>query len=262
MQTLNQFDVLFARNRLPRDLRDILVEFGAEDRPGRSFAPAKAFLAGGFIRSIIAREKVNDIDLFACSKDVAEQLADKIAAKFGVHSYSSDNAYTMRAKPYTIQVIYRWTFEDPEKCVESFDYTIARAAIWATKHFHQGERRLDGTFVESLTHNTWASSCDDDYYADLAARRLVYRKPVREEAAGGSLLRLLKFYRRGYTAPLDTLASVMARMSVKVRSDTRGVEGETEEERHARVLLGLLHEVDPNSVTNDPVYIDTKEEAA
>lgn len=270
MQALNQFDLFFIRNRLPRDVRDILVKYGAERRTvareesKSSFDykadDAKLFLAGGFIRSVIAKEEVNDVDLFASDKSLANQVANDLADKFKSRVYSSDNAYTVRAKPYTLQVIHRWTFPSPKECVDSFDYTVARAAVWATQHYDlKGEPSCA----------TWDSVCDEGFYEDLAARRLVYRHPIREEAAGGSLLRLLKFYRRGYTAPLDTVAAVMARMTMKV--DPVKIEqaldvglasdeyAKAKEAQIAKVLLGLLHEVDPNSVTNDPAYV-TKEE--
>lgn len=239
MNTLNQFDLFFIRNRLPRDVRDLLIAYGAT-----TLQNAELFLAGGFIRSVIAKEEVNDIDLFASNKSLANEAANILADKFKSRVYSTENAYTVRAKPFTLQVIHRWTFPSPEECVASFDYTIARAAVWVdTKPDPNGD-----------TSHRWESACDPSYYEDLAARRLVYRSPIREEAAGGSLLRLLKFYRRGYTAPLDTIASVMARLTGKVdyRAQT--------EEQIARVLLGLLHEVDPNSVTNDPAYLTLKEE--
>ncbi len=271
MRPLVQFDELFIRNRLPREVRDLLVKHGASNTMIQPFndgenivfarekSSASLFLAGGFIRSAIAREEVNDVDLFASTKVLANEVANELADLHKVRVYSTDNAYTVRAKPCDIQVIHRWTFPSPEQCVESFDYTIARAALWAVRHIAaNGE----------ISHATWASTADDDFYSDLAARRLVYRSPVREEEAGGSLLRLLKFYRRNYTAQLDTIAEVMSRLVMKVRPDDiaktvafDNLEGKqnTEERQTAKVLLGLLHEVDPNSVTNDPAYTTTEE---
>jgi hypothetical protein len=254
MNTLNQFDLFFIRNRLPRDVRDLLIAYGESAVTADLTLPAKLFLAGGFIRSVIAKEEINDVDLFASNKVVAHGVANELADKFKSRVYSTDNAYTVRAKPFTLQVIHRWTFPSPEECVKSFDYTIARAAVWASASVD----------AHGNTSHTWASACDPSYYEDLAARRLVYRSPVREEAAGGSLLRLLKFYRRGYTAPLDTIAAVMSRMAVKI--DHKAIlagavsNGTSEEKQIEKVLLGLLHEVDPNSVTNDPAYLTLKEE--
>ena len=43
--------------------------------------------------------------------------------------------------------------------------------------------------------------CNIRFYPDLAARRLVYTSPLRNEDAGGSILRVLKFYQRGYRIP-------------------------------------------------------------
>jgi hypothetical protein len=253
MKTLNQFDLFFIRNRLPRDVRNLLINYGGQEMNAASMAP-RVFLAGGFVRSVIAREEVNDIDLFANGKSLANQVANELADKFQSRVYSTDNAYTVRAKPFTLQVIHRWTFPSPQDCVASFDYTIARAAVWASTSVD----------AHGNTSHTWASACDPSYYEDLAARRLVYRSPVREEAAGGSFLRLLKFYRRGYTAPLDTIAAVMSRMAAKIEHGKilagAAGNGTSEEKQIEKVLLGLLHEVDPNSVTNDPAYLTLKEE--
>jgi hypothetical protein len=105
--------------------------------------------------------------------------------------------------------------------ITSFDFTIASAAIW----FHDKK---------------WQSMCHERFYGDLSAKRLVYMSPVREEEAGGSMLRILKFYQRGYRIPLDSLAKVMTRVFKAVeRPDA------LTEEKLAWVVHGLLREVDP-----------------
>src|SRR5208283_3039247 len=101
----------------------------------------------------------------------------------------------------------------------------------------------------------WTSLIDDEFYSDLAAKRLVYRSPVRNEDAGGSVLRLLKFYSRGFRIPLDSLGAVLARLVDGV--DLNGIStesfkdgyilggtsiGHTTEERWASVITGLLRE--------------------
>ena len=87
----------------------------------------------------------------------------------------------------------------------------------------------------------WESLIDDRFYSDLAGKRLVYCSPKRNEDAGGSFLRVLKFYQRGYRIPLDSMGAVIARLVGGVRMDQ--VNGE---EQLAKVLTGLLREVDPN----------------
>jgi hypothetical protein len=189
--------------------------------------PNKVFVSGGFIRSCVSGEKVNDVDIFTTSKETAELLARRIADEKH-RLIETQNAFTVLGYKYTLQFIFRWCFETPEECIKSFDFTIARAAIWD-----------DG--------NAYKSVIDDRFYIDLAAKRLVYCSPQRNEDAGGSLLRLLKFYQRGYRAPLTTMGSVIARL-------IQGLEdrGNWTEENNSKIILGLLHEVDPSI---DPQHI-------
>jgi hypothetical protein len=218
---LTPHDAFWCVKRLPKCVFDLLQK-----------QPGKVTVAGGYIRSCIAQEPVNDIDLLTPSKAEAETYAKAIAEDSRLHE--SDNAYTViRPRGPVIQFIHRWTFERPEAVVPSFDFTIARAALW----FDGGDKKR------------WRTLCDPRFYADLAAKRLVYCSPVREEEAGGSLLRVLKFYQRGYRIPLDSLGAVMARMAMACRFESippeelRG-DGEL---RWAKVLTGLLREVDPNT---------------
>lgn len=211
MPQLVKQDIGWCLQRLPEKIRNLL-----RDNPG------KLILAGGYIRSCIANEPVNDIDLFVPNKDMAFRIAKTIQEKI----YVTDNAYTVRTDHMpTVQVIHRWLFETPEKIVDSFDFTIARATIW---------------FADGKYH----SLIDDRFYPDLAAKRLVYCSPTREEEAGGSLLRVLKFYQRGYRIPLNSLGAVIARLAMAVKTKKIDVNNE---EAWSRVLTGLLYEVDPNT---------------
>jgi hypothetical protein len=140
----------------------------------------------------------------------------------------SDNAVTIFAKP-VIQIITRWTFSTPLEVIKSFDFTIASAAFWC-----------DGQRFVAMAH--------DRFYSDMAAKRLHYLSPVRSEDAGGSMLRILKFYQRGYRIPLDSLGRVTARLC-------RGVKWEKldhfDEEHVGRILTGLLFEVDPHATPDE-----------
>jgi hypothetical protein len=191
--------------------------------------PKRVFLAGGFIRACVAGEAVADFDLFTPSKDMAELVALKLD---GARRWTSENAVTVHAKEPNVpptQVIHRWTYDRPEDLVESFDFTVAKAAVWCTGA-------------------GWASTCHDDFYADLVSRRLVYVSPVRNEDAGGSMLRVLKFYQKGYRMPLDSLAAVVARLVAGV-DPTKLYHGHPDARAReawlAGTLCGLLREVDP-----------------
>lgn len=214
---LNHQDLAWCVRRLPRAVLKIMMQAGPT-----------LFLAGGYIRSCITREEIQDVDLFSPSKDTAKNWALVIAERDEKRLHTTDNAFSVKRTHPLVQFIHRWTFERPEDVIASFDFTIASAVIW----FEDGN---------------WRSLCHPDYYADLAGKRLVYLSPKREEEAGGSMLRVLKFYQRGYRIPLDSLGAIMARMVVKVEMDKINLLFPEEREWGiAKVLTGLLREVDPS----------------
>lgn len=238
MTTLKPQDLQWVLQRIPRHVLQAI-----KDSNGR------VFVAGGFIRSCIANEPPNDIDMFVSSKIEAKGLAEQLALVFRhtTHRHrdqpryvETDNAFTISGGYRTpLQIIHRWTFNSPRECVESFDFTIARAAVWWG---------LPPVLQMGNNEAGWQSVCDDDFYADLAAKRLVYKSPIREEEAGGSMLRVLKFYQRGFRIPLDSLGAVMARMFVHINVDPRQVAimDQAQFERHvAPQLTEMLREVDP-----------------
>ena len=227
MTTLNPHDLQWAMTRLPK-----AVVTALKANAGR------VFIAGGFIRAVVANEPVNDFDLFVPSFEAATVLAMQLAEGDPHRIYKTDNAYTIRGYKLPIQIIFRWTYDTPEACIQSFDFTIAQALIY----YAEG---LPGHGTEGVWHSVIA----DTFYADLAAKRLVYTSPMRNEDAGGSILRVLKFYQRGYRIPLCSLGAVIGRL-------LRGVEAINWEKRHTmpldqweqqmgHVLTGLLREVDP-----------------
>lgn len=228
MNSLTRHDLHFCVNRLPKALLDAMKLHGK-----------RIVVAGGYVRSVIANELVNDIDCFAPDRDTASLIAAGLKNNDRHRIVSTDNAFTVIGHKVPIQFIHRWTFARPEDVVPSFDFTIARAAFW-----------WDAGLKE------WQSLCDETFYADLAAKRLVYTSPERNEDAGGSILRVFKFYQRGYRMPLDSMAAVIARLMRGVepswwRRFPDGLSAPAEAEL-AKKLCGLLREVDPNV---DPDHI-------
>ena len=128
-----------------------------------------------------------------------------------------------------VQFIHRWTFNDGGALIESFDFTVAMAAIW----FDREAQR-------------WQSVASPHFYPDLASRRLRYSFPKRNEDAGGSILRVQKFLGRGYQISPEEFGKVIARLIGGVNPDTKFWEaGEVE---RAAVLVGLLRQADPLTV--------------
>jgi hypothetical protein len=211
---------------MPRQMRDLIKS-------------EKLMLAGGAIRSLILREKVNDWDLFGPSVDALRDAADLLSFRSAASRViRTKNACTVTAAGRApVQFITRWTYTDPEALWMDFDFTIARAVLWCNE---------DGN---------WLSMTDPDYYADLAARRLRYRSPTRLEDAGGSMMRVLKFLRAGYIIAPEELAKVMARITSRVRWDHSLVTADG----GVRVLTALLREVDPLTVIDGMEVADEPE---
>lgn len=223
--SLRDYDVLRITRRLDERVINVLKAY-----------PNEIFLTGGFIRAIVAGEPPNDVDLIVKDIHVAGVAAGQLQGDSKRPVIKTDNAYTLPKYRPVVQVIHRWTYDNPKACLAEFDFTIACAALW-----------WDGS--------AWRSLCHDNFYSDLAAKRLVYLAPQRHEDAGGSMLRLLKFYRRGYTAPLTTVAAVMTRTFAGVRDQALvrwTYDDGLEDADIARYVTGLLHEVDPEI---DPDHI-------
>lgn len=248
---LSREDLRWALRRTPEAVLKVL-----EEEAGR------LFVGGGFLRACVANEPASDVDLFAPNPDAAKAAAYAVAEKLReggatVRVWRSDNAHTVRGGPLPIQVIHRWTYDTPEQLMASFDFTVAMAGFWWDAQAVETVRPMDHRGVVSTTHTPgWRSICDPRFYADLAAKRLRYTSPVRNEDAGGSMLRVLKFYQRGYRIPLDSLGAVVARLVQGVREY-----GQSEED-FAKVVTGLLREVDPNVDPEHIAHLPSDEERA
>lgn len=211
MNALTHQDLQFVVRRLPRDVRDLL-------------STGPFFLGGGFIRETIAGGDVKDIDIFGPTKGQLLDAAEAFAKRRQVKPHTSDNAITVLCPPrLPVQFITRWVFNSAQPLVQSFDFTVCQAVVWF-----------------DIGASAWLSLASEGFYPDLAARRLVYTAPAREEEAGGSMMRVRKFLGRGYNIQATSLGAVIARVVHKVNR----FESLTEHQR-GTVIAGLLHEVDP-----------------
>lgn len=224
-------DIRYVVTRLPKDIRDLLTEHAG-----------KLFVGGGFIRATIAGEEPSDIDLFGHDAAVLENIAAILKdRRDGARLYKSKNAITIiTPNRMPVQFITRWAFDNAAALVDSFDFTVCQAAIWR-----------EGNKVNSA----WLSAIGERFYLDLAGRRLVYTSPQREEEVGGSMLRVLKYVKRGYSIQVTSLGDVIARLVHKVidshmTADEAGV---------GQVISGLLREVDPLTVVDGFDIVDEHE---
>lgn len=232
MNTLDTFDTAFIHQRIPKYLIEILT---------KEKWIKKVFIGGGFIRSIIANEPINDIDMFVGSIEEANELANEIAMNpYGKNYriYETEFAKTIIRDGIKPQIITKWLYTNIEDVVNSFDFTVCCAAVtFDAKEYSNAEGKMKPILV---------SHCIDRFYTDLASKRLVYTCPDREEMAGGSMLRVLKYYQRGYRIDLTSLSQVITRMINKL--DPTKIDEIKDFDKVSHVMRGLLIEVDPNVV--------------
>lgn len=221
-------DLRYVVTRLPRDIRDLLTEHSNG-----------LYLGGGFIRATVAGEVPSDIDLFGHDVAVLEAVATVLVSRRpGSKMHKSKNAITILSPDrLPVQFITRWTFENARDLVKSFDFTVCQAAVWRSGNKPNSE---------------WRSDIGDGFYVDLAGRRLVYTNPVREEEAGGSMLRVIKYVKRGYSIQVSSLGDVIGRLVAKVEPDRSGLPT-------GQIIAGLLREVDPLLVVDGLEIVDEHE---
>jgi len=227
---LNKYDLNWCVRRLPYSLRSTLKKYGSQ-----------IIVAGGYIRACILNEPINDIDLFVSDKDFAKQVALDMVQRDEKRLIITDNAITVKGMKYPVQFITRWVYDSPDKILGSFDFTICQAAFWWEK-------------FDDNNYGKWMSTVSESFYQDLSAKRLIYTNPIREEEPGGSMLRVLKYYQRGYRITIDSFAAVITRLAHGVKFDDRIInyQGELFPLQFHKIIRGLLHEVDPNI---DPDHI-------
>lgn len=227
-------DLRYVVQRLPKDVRQLLSEH-----------PGKLFVGGGFVRATIAGETPSDIDLFGHDKEVLASIANILASRRGnAKQHKTGNAITLLTPDrLPVQFITRWTFDTAQALTQSFDFTVCQAAIWRGG--------------AGVSNDPWRSCIGAQFYVDLAGRRLVYTSPVRDEEAGGSLLRVIKYVKRGYSIQVSSLGNVVARLAWKVGESRLAAT----EEGMGVVLGGLLREVDPLLVIDGFDVVDDHEPA-
>jgi hypothetical protein len=222
MSALSLADLHLVVRRMPRDVQDALRQ-----NPG-------LFVGGGFVRAVVGNEEVNDIDFFGPDYAFVFRVAEMLKSRTSDTTLlKTKNAITLASPGRTaLQFITRWSFSTPEDLVRSFDFTVCQAAVC----FERGMFR---------------SVVGPRFYQDLAAKRLTYTLPIRDEEAGGSMLRVIKYVKRGYRIQMRDLSAVIARVVNNYDPKTSvGLD---------QFILSRMQEVDPLSVIDGvPVDDDVK----
>lgn len=183
---MNPYDLNYILANLPHKLKQFMMDH-----------PSALVLAGGAIRSIVAKEPVNDYDVYGRNPESTKVLADQWITLYPPDRvHTSANAITcIYNTERTVQFITRWTFDTPDQVIDGFDFTICQAAVW-----------YDGEY--------WQCNHHKDFFTDLAFKRLIYTAaPRREEAPGGSVLRVTKYVARGYSIQPESLSYLLARFA-------------------------------------------------
>lgn len=149
------------------------------------------YLAGGCIRAVLNKEKVNDFDLFTAGPDTTEAIVRALDP----NAPKTKSAYTVKKFNPAVQIIHREFFNSPGAVINSFDFTICKAVIW-----------WDDT--------EWQSLVDEHFEADVEAKVLRYCEPGNNRAAD-SLVRAFKFTERGYSI----LPSSLAKLVIQAREE-------------------------------------------
>jgi len=164
-------------NRLPTEVYELLKRY-----------PNELILAGGFIRSTLADERIRDIDLFI-SKNRKAQIISKTFKEIVL---TTENSYSIKLqKVPQIQICFCWKFTSPKELLNSFDFSICKAAI-----YHNG--------------NEFLSICSSFFYPDINNKilRPLAKQKVDVKTFQKSIVRSAKFFELGYrpTTEMELLA--------------------------------------------------------
>lgn len=155
-------------NALPVWLQEFLI-----DKPAAS-------VAGGFCRALIAGETPKDIDVWTPARIVAYSAAARLVqGRDGELKLSpSRSAVNILWGGPPVSFVSCRRPESLEECLRSFDFTVCRAGV-----------RWDG--------ETWVGLVSEDFYPDLAGRRLVVVESGLNSPAA-TLQRVCRYIGRGY----------------------------------------------------------------
>lgn len=197
--------------------REVLIEY-----------PEQTMVAGGFVRSVIAGDRIKDVDYFVPDLMTANKMVDFVygrmrtieaLAQSEAPRHDTEKAVTIAHKNYPwSQFIHKWVYEDPSEILALFDFTVCQAAFWYG---------LD---------KRWRGICGSRFYPDLAARRLVYTNPIhRDDQDVRLILRIIKHLSLGYQLSGIDLAEVMTQIYVNCHEAVT-------EAKSPQIPRGVVHE--------------------
>mgnify|MGYP001306427689 FL=1 len=183
-----QFDPALAKQiaeNLPAEVQSILKRF-----------PTKLMVAGGFVRDFLTEARPKDVDIFAITKGVLEEAWEEFWARTEKYPFKKKTKNTVtfcsNDELPKVQFIDKCFYPTAQALIESFDFTICQSAIY-----------WNGL--------QWVGVCTEAFWTDICDWTAHYTAPQREEDPGASVLRMVKFARKGYEIPEDDIARVVGR---------------------------------------------------
>ena len=116
------------------------------------------WLAGGALRSLLLGEKPNDFDIYSPNPHTIYAFLIREGAE---NLAKTHNAYTVKHKDKTIQIIIRNTDTKPVETLRRFDFTCVKAALHGSKFIFHRRFFLDNMFKklvfedENGSENIW-----------------------------------------------------------------------------------------------------------
>jgi hypothetical protein len=140
-----------------------------------------AFVAGGFVRDVIARTAPRDLDVYARTHEGASELESRLRHTGWILDRMGMISTSWRDKRGHVVQIIKTDVESADECIRRFDLTICCASI---------DLRTQETF------------CGTTFVEDLNNRRLVINRPAFPI---DTLRRVARFVSEGYAISSEQL---------------------------------------------------------
>lgn len=193
---LSDSDLNRVVSRIPKEIRLLMESSAPEDSKNKGI-----FLAGGFVRSCVSRESIEDIDLFTTDLETSDFLFKRILQSgnqnlSSSHVVETENSITFPLHSPPIQVVRKTFAPTPDKLIELFDFTVCSAVVF----YHSSE----------FQRGYWTSRVHNNFYSDLASKTLVLSCENRGVESLENLVRALKFSSRGYVLHKESLVKIIS----------------------------------------------------
>ena len=157
------------------------------------------FIAGGAVLSALTNSEINDYDIYPKNKEALKDILlllnkecviVKISEK--TITFKSNHIYNSNNERITLQVVILDYYDDPEKLIQTFDFTVCMAAFDCdTKEYYFGE----------------------NFYPDIATKTLSFSGNTIYPF--NSFLRSSKYVKKGFEFPKQEMIKLSLAIAKK-----------------------------------------------